>query len=314
MRPVAPGVERLLRRLAGRERQRVERAVVVAAGGVGALVEDVGVELAPRDLGAVGLDRLRPAPGEVGEHRPRVDLPVLEVHRHAGGARLVGPVAVGRVVRDGAVQELLPTRVRGVLACLGEVGVDATRRRGSCTAPFTDGFCHSRVSASVSAGLRQPCWAHARRNGVNTLNGSPSSLRTRPGATAYGRAGAHQLPLVLGQRLRHGLVALAAVGPEVGGDVHRRGVDGLRDLGHHLGGVAAHDEQPPAERRVQRPQRPVEVGAPGRARRVEQGGVEHEQGECGRRGVAGGEERRLVAHPQVAAEPDEGRVAHGRRR
>ncbi len=38
----------------------------------------------------------------------------------------------------------------------------------------------------MSAGLRQPCSAQARRNGVNTRNGSPSPLRTRPGATAYG--------------------------------------------------------------------------------------------------------------------------------
>ena len=78
-------------------------------------------------------------------------------------------------------------------------------------------------------------------------------------------------------------------------------VDGPRDLRHHVGGVAAHDEQPPTERGVQRPERPVEVGAPGRPRRFQQCGVEHEEGERGLRGVAGGQERRLVAHPQVAA-------------
>ena len=37
---------------------------------------------------------------------------------------LSGPVAGGPVVRDGAVQEVPPTLVRGVLACLGEVGVE----------------------------------------------------------------------------------------------------------------------------------------------------------------------------------------------
>ena len=226
---------------------------------------------------------------------------------------LSGPVAGGPVVRDRAVQEVPPTLVRGVLACLGEVGVERLVV-GDRHGPF-----HGRLlplqGVGVGVGGLAPAvlgpGAAERREHLERVAVVLAHAAGRHGVRG---AGAHQLPLVLGQRLRHGLVALRAVGPEVGGDVHGRGVDGLRDLGHHLGGVAAHDEQPPAERRVQRPERPVEVGAAGRARRVEQGGVEHEQGECGLRGVAGGEERRLVAHPQVAAEPDEGRVAHGRRR
>ena len=99
----------------------------------------------------------------------------------------------------------------------------------------------------------------------------------------------------------------------VRGDVHLRRVDGGRDARHHVGRVAADDEQPAVEALVEGPQAAVEHGPPGRPRRAEQGRVQHEQREPAPRGVGGGEERRLVAHPQVTAEPDDGgAVGRGR--
>ena len=163
----------------------------------------------------------------------------------------------------------------------------------------------------MSAGWRQPCSAQARRNGVNTLNGSPSDLRTRPGATAYGE------PVRTSSRSSSASALATAssrggpVRAEVGGDVHGCGVHGGRDLGHDVGRVAPHDEQLPAERGVEVAQRAVEEGAPGRAGRVEQRRVEHEQRQAPARPLGGGQEHRLVAHPQVAPEPDDGVLGHG---
>jgi hypothetical protein len=164
------------------------------------------------------------------------------------------------------------------------------------------------VAASVSAGLRQPCSAHARRNGVKTLYGSPSGLRTRPGV---GRAGTHELPPAAGQRLLDGLVARAAVRAVVGGDVHGRGVHRGSDPRHDLGGITLDDLQLPAQRPVEAAQGPEQEGAAGRTGRAEQRGVQDEQRQRARRG---GEEGGLVVDPQIPPEPDDGVLTHGARR
>ena len=192
VRPARQASNARSRRRALGQRQRVEGPVVVAPGRVRALVQDVGVELAPGELAAVGVGRRRPPRGQVGEHRARVDRPVLEVHRHPGGALACpgGSRSVAVVARPRRPGTPPTARARPVLAGLGQ-GRRRPPRRPGCAPPAgrpasAAGPASSRVDASVSAGLRQPCSAQARRNGVNTRNGSPSALRTRPGATAYG--------------------------------------------------------------------------------------------------------------------------------
>ena len=276
-------------------------------------MEDVGVELAPGDLGAVGLRALRPAPREIGEHRPRMDLPVLEVHRHPRRSRLVGPVTVGVVARDGVGEKLVPPRVRRGLACFRQVGVDRLVLGDVHRTPH--GGLLPLEGVRVGVGGAAPAVLGPRSaEGREHLERVAVLLAHAAGCHGVRRSGADQLVTVVGQRLADDVVTRRPVRAEVGSDVHRCGPDRGGDPRHLLGGIAPDDEQPPAQRRVERAQRPIEIRAPGIPRRTEQGGVQHEQRVRGGRGIPSGEERRLVAHPQVAAEPDHGRVAHGARR
>ena len=90
------------------------------------------------------------------------------------------------------------------------------RRPGSGTARGPPSFA-ARIQPGHGAtrrcrpASRQPCSAQARRNGVNTRNGSPSALRTRPGATAYGEPVRTSSRPSAASALGHRLVAAGAV-------------------------------------------------------------------------------------------------------
>ena len=97
-----------------------------------------------------------------------------------------------------------------------------------------------------------------------------------------------------------GAVALVAVGAEVGGHVHALGPDLLRGPHHPVHRVAAHHAH--GHVLPERAEAGDQVGAARRAGRPPERGIEHEQRQHG--AVLGaGVECRVVAHPQVAAEP-----------
>ena len=107
------------------------------------------------------------------------------------------------------------------------------------------------------------------------------------------------------RRLLDPFVALAAVGAEVGGDVHggRAGLcDHCRD---DLDGVARPHHQPAVQRLVEGSQRGGQVAPPGRAGAAPQQRVEDEERHR-RAGGQGGQQCRVVVQAQVAAEPHHG--------
>ncbi len=158
------------------------------------------------------------------------------------------------------------------------------------------------------AGAGQPWALQAFENGVNTWYGVPSPFVTDPGPTAYGvpvrTNGSVEGPL-------DRLVALAAVGAGVRGDVHRRRTELARDLGQHRRRVAVPDDERAVRGPAQRLQRPQQPGDPRCPGRPQQPVVEHEQRQHPtavgrlRRRVQGG----VVGEAQVAPEPQHG-VGH----
>ena len=174
----------------------------------------------------------------------------------SGRSRRVG------VLGEPVVQVLRPARVRGVLPGRRE---QSTSVAGSSGTP-SDGTSAHGTRCGRRAGADQPWSSHAPRNGVNTWNGVPPCVVRRPGATAYGRAGADQRHL---ERALDGVVASPTVRLGRRGDVHGRRPDLARDRGHHVGRAPVADHEPPAERLVERPQAPREVGqARGAGRRA----------------------------------------------
>ena len=116
--------------------------------------------------------------GQVAEHRPRVDLAVLQVLRHPAGGIEVRAVAVLGVRREAVVAEGAPAGQRRLLT-RGHAVVLRSRSRRLTRDP--------RRQASESgcgAGSGPTRSRQARENGVNTWYGVPAAVRIRPGSAA----------------------------------------------------------------------------------------------------------------------------------
>ena len=100
-----------------------QRRAQVVPGRTRVVPQDIGVELAPGQLGREPLGTVAEVPAavrEVGQERAWVDRPDLEVGREPGHAVEVGAVAVGAVVGQGGVPEVRPPSQRRLLTRLGE--------------------------------------------------------------------------------------------------------------------------------------------------------------------------------------------------
>ena len=100
----------------------------VLARRLGPVPEDVGVELAPRELVGVPAGGFVGDLREVGQQGARVDAAVLQVGRHPAGAVGAGHVAPVGVVGQALVAEPAPRRAGRGLAGGREVGVRGRRR------------------------------------------------------------------------------------------------------------------------------------------------------------------------------------------
>ena len=192
-----PGEESLAGLVIGHPR---ELGLVVVARRRGVVPQHVGVELPPAQLGAV---RRRPgaaAAGEVGEHRPGVDLAPLEVHRHARGAVDAGLVAIGLVVVDRPVEELVPTAQRRPLACLGQLDAVGQGGSGMSVVSSTSSQVAPPLVGRASIGPRQPWLGPRAREGREDLVGAAVGLRDPAGRDGVRRTGADQLDAGLLQR------------------------------------------------------------------------------------------------------------------
>ena len=234
-----------------------------AACGLGTVVEDVGVELPPAQLGAkdgvrLGAAELATGAGGGGS------CPT------AGGARgrLVASssrlVAERRVVVEVRVPEPPGGALGGLLAGgrqssralrLGGqlVRVDAGRPPHAMRSPLrwrpSDRQPGTRERAEHLVGVAGDGVDGARRDGV-------------------GGAGADELDTSVSEGVLHMLVSGGAVGPEVLGDVDRVGAHLPGDLRHRCGRVTAAHDEAPADRLVERPQVAVEEARAGRGRRI----------------------------------------------
>ena len=280
--------------------------------------QHVGVEVAPRELAAVDrAPRRRRAPLLEAQRRQAAEVQVLA---HARG-RLGQRVAALGVALDAAAQPALHRRDRGRLARLAAGPRGRAPARRSRGPPATGcrpsaRACGTRHAARRrGAGRRRP--AAPRRGGTASrrVNGRPSFVRSAPRRRdEQARARARRSTRSATRRSRARAYGRGVPGG-VDGAGARLGGDGRHDV---LEAPDAHDQPAAAlaQLAVERPQAVEQVlRAVGRAEApAEQAGVEHEQRHDLVVLAQRGDERRVVVHPQVAPEPDDGRHHHGLRR
>ena len=97
---LTPGLEQLVGVLARVQFDLVELLDVVLARTVGALKQDVGVEVSPADLPPIRSGTLVAELAQVGQHGSRMNGAVLQMHRHPARRIEVGAVAFVVVLRD----------------------------------------------------------------------------------------------------------------------------------------------------------------------------------------------------------------------
>ena len=207
-------------------------------GRPGPVPEHVGVEVAPRDLAGDRRRTLAGELGEVGQHRPGVQVAPAQrggdVRGRVGPRDVVQPLVVGRPVGL-AAQPVLPAPAGGRLARRGG--------RGRGRAPRGPGGPPWRARRPSPRRPRGPGRARrgrARPGGTGRTPGTgvPLWLLSVPGATAYGEPGRVQRATVPGQGVGDPGVAPASVRAEVRADVHGRGAEPGGDAGDHLLGPA----------------------------------------------------------------------------
>ena len=254
-------------------------------------------------------------------HLPRRDLAPVQVGGEAGAAVQVGPVAVGRVVRQRAGEELLEPLVRAALARAPELaeagrpGLHGLRaevvERDAWRRPGGRRQGGGRRLRLVRRAGRQASAPERREHGVRPAValahreriGQEVRLAGDDGVDA-GRAQRGLERAVVGQ-----LVRLQALGPDDRGRSR-----GPRQRGDDLHGVAALDQQPGTEitqpgveaaQRVPEPPARRAAGRPGAAlpRLPDEDGEERASLPAGAPGRL--EQRRVVAEPEVAAQPEQ---------
>ncbi len=145
-----------------------------------------------------------------------------------------------------------------------------------------------------------------REDGVATAVG----LANPPWCHRIRRARRDELDALVLQRLRDGVIPLAAVGTVVRGHMNGAGADSGGDLRDHPLRAAVHDQQPPAHALGQVGQTAGQKCPSGRAGRLQDGIVGDENAEhigiLGR----GGQQRRMIRESQVAPEPEHSRGRH----
>ena len=269
---------------------------------VGVVPEHVGVELAPDQLGDEGARRLR-APRrvrrDVGEHRARVDLAVLQRRRQPARRVEVGSVAFLVVCRQPVVEEAVPPLERGGLAGL-QVGC-ASGRASLRTSSRSHGMRFGRLGRR-----RPPVLVPRLGEGGEDLVRRARLVDDATRSDGIRRAGGDELASVVGQCLLDGLVAAAAVGRRLAGDVHLLRADLRGERGDDVDGVTAPDDE--GATGVLRQRREGGEQPPGAGRvGLEQTRVEDEDGQHVARRVDGREQRRVVVQAQVAPEPQDRR-------
>ena len=278
-------------------RHPLELGPQVVARGLRVVEQHVGVELPPGELLAVGRRALAGEAAQVVQHRARVDLAPLEVHRHVRGGVEVGPVALAVVVLELLAPVLPPASSGGLLAGRRQAEVVGERLVGHAVGVGDEPAHRTQVAGRFAPAVLLPGAAERREDLVRR----PVALGHPARRHGVRRPGADELDVVLRQGRVDALVASAAVRTEVRGDVHPVGPDLARradDLGHRVAGA---DGQPDAG--VQVAQRLRQVVPPRRPARPPQGRVEDEQGEHVTVPVGGVEQGGVVREAQVAPEP-----------
>ena len=317
---LAPGLDGLAAVVVVHPRQR---GAQVVPRRLRVVPQDVGVELAPGQLGREPVGSLAEVPAavrEVGQEGAGVHGPDLEVRRQPRHPVEVGPVAVGAVVGQRTVAEVGPPLEGGRLARGGQ------SRQAFCLAGVLEGVEGRLVGPHLrqAQGLRlrgrsgpavlAPRLREGREDLV--LRARAVAHRTRP----HGIRGAGLDPgdAGLAERCRHGAVAASPRGRGLAGDVDGTCAQLRGQCRDHLHRVTLPHAEPPFVCRVGGLEALGQPGTAGVAGALPQRGVEHEDdghlarpGARGTRGrVMGRTQGREVATAQVPAQPEDARRRH----
>ena len=238
-----------------------------------------------------------------------MDGPQLEVGRHPRGVVEVGAVAPLGVVAKPVATEGRPRLQGRRLTGRGERRVGGGVVRYGLAGdgePLHPGGVRRRGGAPA---VRGP---GAVERGEDLVR-RPVGLEDAAGRDGVRAAGGHQRHVAEG--LLDPAVPACPVGAVVGADLHGAGADLAHERGHDVLRAAAAQRQRAAvlaQVGVEGPERSQEEGGPGGAAAGEEGVVEDEQGGDGPL-LCRGQQRWVVAQPQVSAEPDDRRpwLSHG---
>ena len=266
------------------------------------VVQDVGVELAPAQLGAErALGGGRP---ELVQQLARMEAAPLEVGRQPRGGVGPGIVPLLVVAIQVGVPEPSSGALGGRLTRFGQAGVGCGHQGepvgGHPRRPRHRGRGRTRAGPAVGGPHLR-----VRREHLVRLAGSAPH---RAWVDGVGRSHATERATSRCQRGLDGAISRRAVGREVGGHEHLRRAHLLGERWQHAHGVPRTDDQVAAAVSVKGPEATDEEGPPVVARWVPQALVQaedrHDRAPAPR-GVGGLDQGRVIRQPEVAPEPDD---------
>ena len=247
MRPCAQAREGVVGLRPGVVHHPVEGRVQVLGERSRVVEQDVGVELAPAQLGdepavAVGV--------EAGQQRPGMDLAPAQRQREPARAGEVGAVAQVAVVGQVPVGEARPT---GPWLPPRRPRAGTCPAAGSALGSGSPGRSRTSIRAGRRVGAAQPASSQARWNGVNTRYGRAVGLADRSRRHGVVAPGGDQ-PGALGRQGRGDPgVALAAPWRVRLGHVHGERPELLGQGAQHLGRITGAHVQGAEVRRAAPP-------------------------------------------------------------
>ena len=312
--PLLPGLEPGAGFVVGHPGHRAQ----VAPRRVRPMPQDVGVELAPGQLGdegrRAGRGRHRGG-GEVGQQGARVDLAELQRLGQPRGAVQIRSVAALAVVGDSVGQEGRPARAGlGLARRVGHRGAHGLHARLPGQRRQVIGGDVAQPDESARRGcrsrrpVRTPRLGERREHPVCRSGPGPQGARTN----RVCRARCHEVAPRCLQRGPDVRVSTASVGRGLGADVHRCRTHLGRQGRDHRRWRADPDDQlrgiPVAQVGVERAEGGEQPDPPAAARGRPQERVEDEERNHGGAVGSGGQESRVVRNAQVAPNPPHARV------
>lgn len=254
------------------------------------LRQQVRAELPPGELAAIRVRAGSARAGQIGQHRPRVDLAVLEGDRHPRGAVEIGSVPLVVVLRN-PLQVLLPLLERRLLTSAVHPAVRQ----------LLAGRVHPLDPRRGIDGLPPPVLEPRAEVRREHLIRPPLLVEDPPRRDRVRRSRRHQRTLQRGFNL---CVPRLSIRPVIRADVHAVRAD-LRGEGRdNVHRITPPYDEPAFERIGQAVQGRHQVLTPWVARAIPQARVHDEDPEhpAVTRGH-GVEQRRVVAEPEIPPEP-----------